>query len=60
MARAYPGYEYQPYPKMVHDDNPLGYRIVKSKEEHDAYLKSKEPVKKKQGPAKSKLIFTEA
>lgn len=45
MARAYPGYVYQPYPKMISDiTQPTGYRIVKTEEEHQEYLKSVTPL----------------
>lgn len=56
MARAYPGYVYQPFPKMVGDSkSPLGYKIVNSQEELDELNKEevKEPLpvtKRKSGP----------
>jgi hypothetical protein len=59
MARAYPGYVYQPYPKMIGDSSaPLGYRIVKTEEEHQAFLKSLEPVKEVSAPKSKKLKYS--
>jgi len=51
MARAYPGYVYHPFPKMVHDNSPLGYKIVNSQEELDQLNKELEvPEEKVQVP----------
>jgi hypothetical protein len=64
MARAYPGYVYQPYPRMIYskDYGVLGYKIVNSEEEEKALLNKPEPVKKVEPVAhstvKSKLKYT--
>lgn len=40
------GYVYQPYPKMIYNDawKPLGYKIVKSEQEHQDVLKTLVPI----------------
>ena len=76
MARAYPGYVYQPYPKMVQGNfPPLGYKIVNSEEELNELFNKKRvegvvkedhatseipAVSKKKPGPKPKLMFTEA
>jgi hypothetical protein len=72
MARAYPGYVYRPYPRMISDLKlvPLGYKIVGSEEEEKALLLSLNPIKEPEvveekktrtrGPNKPKLMFEEA
>jgi hypothetical protein len=51
------GYVYHPYPKMIGDvTQPKGYRIVKTEEEHQAFIKSLEPAPVVEKPKSKKSI----
>ena len=62
MPRAYPGYVYHPYPKMIKHPSllPLGYKIVKDEKEHQDLMLSldppKDPVREPEVPKKKKKL----
>lgn len=59
---AYPGYVYQPYPKLIEDPSAhKGYVIVANEMEHKAYKEKKGPVvpEVKEVKKGTKLRFTE-